>query len=155
MSKCSQYRLPASVESGNAVKAVAGRITKVVSDHTVGIQEEEGTLVTPNKVSVVNMALLSHLLKKSRFVVAVVLLCKYWKSLILYTKFRRLALETNIVFSLSPSGQSMFRLGPPQPPYQAAPGLHILSVSLLLWKRSFLECSYFHLEKAIYVFRRG
>ena len=108
MSKCSRYRLSASVESGNAVKALAGRITKVVSDHTVGIQEEEGTLVIPNKASVVNMALLSHLLKKSRFVVVVVLLCKYWKSLILYSKFRRLALETNIVFSLSPSGQSMF-----------------------------------------------
>lgn len=41
VSKCSQYRPPASVESGNAVKAVVGRITKVVGDHTVGFRRKK------------------------------------------------------------------------------------------------------------------
>lgn len=61
----SQGRAPASVESSNAVQAMVVRIMKVVTPS--GIQEVEGTLVIPNKASVVNLALLSHLLKKPRF----------------------------------------------------------------------------------------
>lgn len=51
----------------------------------------------------------------------------------------------------------MFHLGPPQLPSQAAPGPPVPSVCLLLWKGSFLECSYFHPEKALcfYVHRTG
>ena len=41
VSKCSQYRPSASVESGNAVKAVVGGITKVVGDHTVGFRRKK------------------------------------------------------------------------------------------------------------------
>lgn len=107
-------------------------------------------LVVPNRVSRFNLALVSHHLKKPSF--KLFLIKNNQNNLILCTKFGRLALETNIMFSLFPSGQSIFHLGLPQLPMQVAPGLPILSVYLLLWKDPFFECSDFHLEKAIYIY---
>lgn len=48
----------------------------------------------------------------------------------------------------------MFHLGPPQLPSQAAPGLPVLSVCLLLWRGAFLDCSYIHPEKALCFYAR-
>lgn len=61
VSKCSQCRAVESVESGNAVRAMVVRITKV------GFRRKKAYLVLPGKASLVNLALLSHLLVKLIF----------------------------------------------------------------------------------------
>lgn len=98
-------------------------------DPTAESREKEPHLVTPDRASSVDPALLSHLLKIPRLLLCLfcfVLFCLscYGKSLIPSVEDQP---WTPILFFSLPSGQSMSHWGPP--PCQAAPGLHVLSVT--------------------------